>query len=569
MRTRDVPHSGRRLLVLAGLAALTLSACRGCGKGEGERPVRYVAKDAEAVLEIRDLGVIAEKRAGVLAAIGSIVTSEQVTALEQEAALTLGFNPTTEKGLEEAGLPKHGSIAVQIANGGASALWIVPVADQVKLDKTIDKIARARANIEASEKVKVGEKELTVLSTTFGPDKLVVAAYAFDHGLAFIGAGRSGKELVAAALALDPAKPDANVLANAEYVALDKALGTSWEARLVVPSAGAAMPRALQVLGRLGGPDAAQVLAAMPEAKGVKSIGWTASFEKRALEVKGRVRFDDATLAKSKAIFAGTTPPPAGVKAAALDDAIVVAYASANAQAFLKELAPAGSKAREELDRAFNRVKEDIDADLEKDLVPALSGHGTVALGLRNLQGVDLRRLVEDPRVLWVSIGLGASEPDKIRAIEEKMDPGIEKKGLFVKKRTLDGKEIHVVARAATDDPNDVLVESVSVGGARVMCTERSLLDKAIAAAAAPKADLLGGKPGAMVEVRFDVLTKQLTQLDLGVLPVLYRAIATKALQVLRLLDRANLEVGPAEDGVELRARISLTEAAGAAPAAK
>src|SRR5205823_1675660 len=110
-------------------------------------------------------------------------------AIEQQATLALGFDPATEKGLEDAGLPKEGPIACEIASGGQGALWVIPVKDPAKLEKAIDHIVRARVNVEASEKTKVGDKDATVMTSTFGPEKIVVAAYAFDRGHALIGAG--------------------------------------------------------------------------------------------------------------------------------------------------------------------------------------------------------------------------------------------------------------------------------------------------------------------------------------------------------------------------------------------
>lgn len=568
MHTREVPHSFARWAVPVLVLGLSVSACKGCGQSESARPITFVSKDAEAVLEIRDLGVVARSRGQVLASVGGLVTTEQLTALEQELVLSLGFNPTTEKGLEDAGLPKQGSVAVELVGGGSSALWIVPVADAAKLEKAIDRVVRARTTIETTEKVKAGTKDVTVLSTTFGPDKLVVAAYGFDRGVAFIGAGRQAQELVVKALTPDAAKAG-DVTTNPEYVALDAALGQPWEARFFGLRPDAAIARARQMIGRAGGAQAAQMLAALPETKGVKSVGWALGFEKRAVEVRGRLRLDDATIAETKTIFADVPASPAGVRAAALDEAIVVAYAAGNLQALLRVLAPAGSPARAELDQTIAKVKADIGADLEQELFPTLSGHGAIGFGLRSLAGLDLRRLVEDPRVLWTMIGLGSSKPEAILAIETKMEAELVKKGFQVAKRTVAGKEIHTVAQPGSTDPSGVLVESVSTGGARIFSTEPALLDRAITLAEKGASDPLNGRPGVMVDVRFTVLTKALSELDLASLPVLYRAIAVKGLQVLRLLERATLEAAPADDGVAMKARLVFTEAAGAAPQEK
>ncbi|MCK6547812.1 hypothetical protein L6R52_18310 [Myxococcota bacterium] len=569
MHTREVPHSFARWAVPALVLGLSASACKGCGQGESARPITFVSKDAEAVMEIRDLGVVARSRTQLLGSVGGLVTPEQLTALEQELVLSLGFNPTTEKGLEDAGLPKQGPIAVEIVDGGAGALWIVPVADAAKLEKAIDRVARARTAIETAEKVKAGTKDVTVLSTTFGPEKLVVAAYGFDRGVAFIGAGRRAQELVTKALTPDPAKAADDVTKSPEYGALATALGEPWEVRFFALRPAATIDRARQVIGRAGGAQAAQMIAALPETKGVKSVGWALGFEKKAVEIRGRMRLDDATIAKTKAIFSNVPAAPAGVRAAALDEAIVVAYGAGNLPAMLQVLAPAGSPARAELDAALAKVKGDIGADLEKELFPTLSGHGAVGFGLRSLSGLDLRRLVEDPRILWTTIGLGSTKPDDILAIETKMEAELVARGFQVSKRTSGGKEVHTIAQPGSKDPSGVLVESVSTGGARLFSTEPAFLDRAIALAEKGASDPLNGKPGMMLDLRFTVLTKALSELDLASLPVLYRAIAVKGLQVLRLVERATVEATPADDGVAMKGRLVFTDAAGAPVEAK
>src|SRR5687768_13738193 len=104
---------------LISLGILTLvSACRACGSETKEHPSRYLAKEAEAVLEVRDLGALARSRKDVESAFASVITKEQVTELENELVLSLGFSPATEKGLEEAGLPTSGPIAVEVADSG-------------------------------------------------------------------------------------------------------------------------------------------------------------------------------------------------------------------------------------------------------------------------------------------------------------------------------------------------------------------------------------------------------------------------------------------------------------------
>src|SRR5262245_21703750 len=114
---------------LLAAAAFVLS-CRGCAGGRrSAEPLRYVGKSADAVLEIRDLGALAKHKKDLAAALADVIPAEQIASLEKELELSFGFTPTSEQGLELAGLPKEGPVAVELAAGGASALWIVPIKD--------------------------------------------------------------------------------------------------------------------------------------------------------------------------------------------------------------------------------------------------------------------------------------------------------------------------------------------------------------------------------------------------------------------------------------------------------
>ena len=151
----------RGALAAAALLAL-LPACRACERGAADRPTRFIARDAEGVVEIRDLAVLIRARARLPALVDGLMTPQDLEAVEQEVARSLGFDPTTEQGLEAAGLPKSGPLAVELAAGAAGALWVVPVRDEQRFEKALDHIARARANVESTEKVKIAGKDATV-----------------------------------------------------------------------------------------------------------------------------------------------------------------------------------------------------------------------------------------------------------------------------------------------------------------------------------------------------------------------------------------------------------------------
>lgn len=539
-------------------AALASISCKGCaGGGGGAEPIGYVAKDASAVLELRDLGALAKNKKALAAAIADVVPPDQISALEKELELSLGFTPTTEQGLEAAGLPKEGTIAVEIAEGGTGALWIVPVKDVEKATKTIERIAKARASVDATEKIKIGDQDVTTLLSSFGPEKALVAAYTFHKGNALIAVGSKGRAMLERALAKK--SDDGSVADNPEYTAIKKSLGDKWEARLISPNAGTSLTAALKTLATVAPARVARVIQSMPEIRGVKSAGWVLGFEERTVKIDGRVRLDDAALADMKAVFATKSPAPKGVAALGFEDAVVFAYFSGDPQAMIAKLAPAGSEARTRLDETFNRVKEDIDADLEKDVLPVLSGHAALAMGIGSLSGLDLRAMLENPAsILWTVFSLGAADPSKLLDVEKKMDEGLKSKGLLIASRTTAGAEVRVLQGQREGQPPAMLVETVTAGGARIFSNDDKRTEAAVERAGGSPKDPHDGKAGLVVEARMNNLATAVRSLDFSALPMLYRALIGKAVQILNVFEKIEVRFTPAEDGIAFALRVTL-----------
>src|SRR5688572_10207158 len=160
----------RRAVFLAVAAAL--SGCRMCGSRPSEPPVNFVAKDAEAVLEVRDVRTLVRLREAMTKEFSAFITPAQVDSLRQELALTLGFDPTSDEGLKNAGLRLEGSIVAQIEEGGRSALWVLPIEDASKFSKTVKDAATARIGANKTST----EGEITVMQSEFGPELVTVAA---------------------------------------------------------------------------------------------------------------------------------------------------------------------------------------------------------------------------------------------------------------------------------------------------------------------------------------------------------------------------------------------------------
>lgn len=533
-------------------------SCRGCGGGgPAVQPIKYVGKEAEAVLELRDLGALAKNRAALAKAIADVVPPEQIAQLEKELELTLGFTPSTEKGLEDAGLPKEGPVAVEIADGASSAMWVVPYKDQAKLEKTIDRIARNRANVDATEKVKAGDREITLLQTSFGAEKAVVAAYTFLNDTALIGVGSKGRALVERALTAP--KEAGSIADNAEYAAIEKSLSKDWIIRVISPKADTSLTSGIRTLGRLAPGRVARMVESMPEIRGVKSAGWALNFANRTASLDGRMRLDEKSLADMKAVFATKSAAPAGVSGMAFDDAIIFGYFAGDPQAFLRIAAPAGSDLRAQVDKSFAKVKEDIGADLEVEVLPELSGHGSIAVGLNNLAGVSLQRVFQNPAsVMWTAFALGAAEPDKLLAVEKKLDTGLTSKGLAIGARNTGGKDVRILQQPIEGQPPAMIVETVSAGGARIFSNDAKKTESAVERANGTPKDPHNGKAGGVIELRLGKLSEALRTFDFAALPVLYRALAAKALSLVGVFERITVHFAPVEDGLAFSAQVAL-----------
>jgi hypothetical protein len=337
---------------------------------------------------------------------------------------------------------------------------------------------------------------------------------------------------------------------------------------LISPVASSSLTDALRTIGRMAGGRFASLLQNVPEIRGVKSAGWSLALKDRGATIDGRVRLDDAALADMKSIFALKSGAPAGVSALAFNDAIVFAYFAGDPQALIQKLAPPGSEPRAKLDQTFAQVKADIDADLEKDVLPSLSGHAAFAMGIGSLLGRDLRSLMANPaNVLWTVIGLGASDPNKLLEAEKKMDPGLTSKGLIISTRTTGGAEVRVISGKTemAEQPPVMIVESVTAGGARIYSNDDKRTEAAVESAkgSAPK-DPHSGKAGAVIELRFGELAKALRTLDFNALPVLYRALVGKAVQLVGVFDKFAIHFAPADDGLAFSARLQLQPEAAA-----
>ncbi len=521
-----------------------LSGCRGCGSTPSEPPTHFVAKDAEVVVEVRDVRTLVRLREALAHELGAFITTGQVDSLRQELALTLGFDPSTDDGLKKAGVRTEGQVAVQLEDGGRSAMWVIPVDDAAKFKQTVHDAAAARVG---ANKTTV-EGEITLYQGEFGPQLVTVAACAVARGAGLVGAGPKAKEMVAAALLR---KPEDSVASHPEYAKQVGALGQSWDVRAISPSGARAVVDAVQLIMRRPG----FVLPA--GLGGLVSAGWSLDAKPTGLEMQGRLRLDEGGMERARKLFTGAKAP-AGIRALDVPAAAAVLQVGGDPSALIAMLAPPGSANRAELDRFFERVKSDVGTDPEHDVIPLLSGHGAVSVGAGDLSRLTLMALQRNPMsALWTVFAVGTKDEETIKTIEQRLDPGLKARQFEISTRNAAGQDVRVVAQVdPTSGARATLVETFGKAGAMVFSNEPAITNSVVANAGGR--DLLAGVGGLALELRFGVLAQQLKTFPIAALPALFRAIARKIVDAVALLDVATLQAKLAPDGIDLHGELKL-----------
>ncbi len=540
------------------LAAVTLSmlvvSCSSCEKKTDAPPTRFISGDAQAVVEIRDIGLAVRLRNQVSARLSKIVSAEQIASLSKELTLTLGFDPSSPEGLKKAGLRTEGSIAVEVVRGGAGALWVIPINDAKAFGGTLKKVVEARVQVDEVKQEKVGGTTVEVFGTAFGDKTTVVAAWAAHQGYALVAAGRDGLEQVTKALSL---KEEASIGKSAKYSALVERAKGPWEARVISLNGGPVLRQAMRQVSQLV-PQAG--LLARPELEDIKATVITVNAKNVTLDVKAFAELGEKGQLAANKLFTTQSAAGRGVVAVDVTPAVVYAQVAGNPQALLDLLAPAGSPSRQKVDAIFGRMKTDIETDFEKEVLPLLTGHGAAALGIGDLSQRSFAELANNPRgVLWTAFGLGVADETKVKTIEKRLDPGLKGRQLEIVER----KVAEIPIRSVKPKEGVALVETMTHNGAWLFSNESTITDLVAQNQAAP--DLLKGKPGLALELRFRTLARSLSTFRIGSLPVLYRSILAKALDALNLLDSLRITAGPTDKGLKFEAQLSLIPELGAA----
>lgn len=532
---------------------VALASCKSCESTRPD-PRALLSSKPEAVIEVADVGVLIKKRDALEKLLLTVVTGPQLRSLQDRMERQLGFDPTTKEGLAQSGLQTTGAVAVEVTDAGRGALWVLPVADAAKFTKLVEQLASARANIDDKRKTKLAGRDGVVMSTSWGEEKVPVATVVVDRGLGVIGLGRRSEALVTAALKRSEAT---SVLANTEYQAIDKALGNGAAVRFIVPTATAAA-------SRLAGRDDLGKGALSDAARSLTSTGWTLDFDGGKIVVNGRIRADENGRARIRRILKPKKAMPPAVGAAAAADALVVLNASGDPLELLAEVAPAGSAARAELDRSFARFNTETGLDVEKAVVPHLTGHAAVVARVRDLSGVtNLRAVMANPAALLgltAVVGTDSSsfEP-ALATFMSKVDEALSRNKLTRNTRKVGAIEISTIMVG-----DQMLVETAAGNNVWVLSNDDKQAERISASAAG--ADPLAGQGGLRLEVRLPPLVAALRAVDIsrlageGASAIVVRSMIAKALDTLGHFDRAEVSIAGASDGLAIHTQIDLAQ---------
>jgi hypothetical protein len=552
-------------LVLGSLVLSTLGVgCGGCEKKASEPPTVFLSKDAEMVLEIPDLGVVAKRKAALLQRFGALVKPEQVKELEQALTRAIGFDLTTAEGLTAAGLPASGAAAMEFVEQGRGALWVVPVADAEKMTKVLADVVKARMTVDETKDEALAAPlsgQLTTYLRAFGDQKIPIAAVSIQkaRGYALIGAGSKAPDIVRAALGR---KKEESLASNADYASLSKVADGGF-VKLLVPSAQA-------VMGKLaGGQPSTQGFA-----KEIMSTAWWLALDEASIALEARVRLSEAGKAQAASFFKTGAKAPGGVLGTLGPEATLIAYGAGDAKTVLDLLAPEGSELRLRLDGSFARAKDELGVDVMTQLLPLSSGHGALAMGFNEFKQLPpLPEFLQAPaRYLWTVASVGLkSEADAKKLFDDKsgFDAVAERRGLALEKRKAGAVDVTTMKlKDAPDGFDPVIAELLTHRGAWITTNAGKQTDRVVAAK--PVDDALPNG-GLLVELRVRPLLATLKALDLsgfqGAAEVMMlRTFQARAVELLEPFQRVAVRVQPASGDLAATLRVEFAPA-GAAPA--
>ena len=549
------PRSGWRRLYGLALACLLIVGCERCG-GKKLDPRAHIHRGSEAVFEVNDIGVLAKRHQQVLALTTGIISPAQFDGLKKQLTNWFGFDPTDAKKLTEAGLATEGRAVGSFGERGRDLLWIFPVSDEVKFKATVKGMVENRRRIDATREEQTPSGKLTVFSTSWGNETLPVAAVTVKNKLGFVGMGPKSVSLVTKAVEL---KAENSVLQHPEYQALDKSLGGSQIARLIIPTATVSASQAL----------VGQAQAVLPDKKlmqMIKSLGWTFGWEKQNVTVQSRFRMNEETIKQIQAVLKPNSARSNIMNQINDDSSVLSVHATGNPQKLIEFISKPGTPVKAEYEQFAAMVKSQLGIDLNADVLALLNGHAAASARLIDLSSVtNLQAIMQNPAALArysAAVGVNGKEWKKrFDAILLNFGPQLESKGLTRASRGEKGFAIDTVSFNG-----QMIMESYISDSAWILSNDDQQLQSLLSDKKASKTDGLSELGGVHASLNIVPLRTALEKLDVGRLSgsgmggPMVAAMVAKFIQVLERFEKLDAKIEGAPDGMAFKATLSLSK---------
>lgn len=507
---------------------LWLVGCDGCRRpaAPNNSAARYVSSANDLVL-VGDVDLGPQIFASWQRLIQVLSTDAQREQARRELALSLGFDPLDLGALLSAGLDPDGQWAA-----GWSAereQWVValPASDVAKLQDTLVDLGRRRFGAEARV-----EGGATKLVTSFGPEDVERAAIRTQDRVVLWVSGSEAGQTLAALQPLEPAASAASLAASDAQLA--------GRANIDGPALIAAARDARIRDG--------ERIAGLIETW-TRRFEFSANFSEAGLGLKGRLALTDA----GRELLTKARPPSfaasSAVRAAAVPDAILVAAGALEPEVVFDTLIPPGSETRKGIEEA--REQGRLLIDIEKEIIPALSGALAASVGAGDLSALTFRELVGAPqKVLWSAFAVGRRPEAESSPYEALLEAAGSAQGVDVETRPVDDVEVTSFRTADT-----LVTEVAELEQAWFAANEPAVMNRVIARRDQSDAAAL---PLLEVEARFGELHRILQTFRAGSLPLFVRATWAQILDAIELLGTAHLKAEARDDALGVQVDLRL-----------
>lgn len=518
---------------LAWVGILTWTGCNGCPGTPGDTApaTRWVDRAFSVKVRARvDTALQARRRFDPLTA--KVLTPDQLARLSDEMRLALGFDPTSEESLRDAGLDVDGQVAwglepdrllVSIPAGRPNELFDL-ISEQ--LERRFGKPPQASDGIFRFDR-------------SFGPDVVEAAALARHASVVLLGVGPGASELVKAARSLPEARSSTPELESDAPV------------RIVVTPDPRELRRAVDALPDPGRIDVDR-LTDLAEDLGTLTLD--GHFTERGAGMDGLWKLEGDLLERFGGLGVKGRAPPA-VEAVNQAGPFLVLQAAMAPRRLYAALVPPGSPTARAVDQAREEGRLFIDPE---PLFDDLSGHFGLAVGGGDLREVPFKALVGNPLAhLWTLFvaGKDSGADLELGKLQDRMKTS----------QQIDVQDVTIRDRAASrwvSKEGVHLVTGVELEDAVLLANEDAVLDRVLAELPDARMD-----PGLFhVELRFDELEAVLRTFPGARLPLVFRALWARGLDALTALEAATVRVDTSSMGLKFDARLTLDPAESSAP---